>query len=652
MDQTQLPTEAAEGRISPAMLDELSSQPTLGKKRPAPDIDSADQTTKRLKGDVSPDVVSSPASLEEGELSDSKLSGSEPPEAKLVEPVEPVESKSLVLPEGEPNFTKVKRVGHWKGRFQDWCLRVMALNKGHEDLTNPDLLRATWRGWLKTRKSITRADRPLASKAATDVDLDPQMLKEMVSKSTEVDPHAPWNKPQKADTNAQSPGSDQQDAPDTASQSPKTASSGSQEANDWALPTMSLSQFEVRQKDVRGWEEKFKTWCTSLHRLNGGKIKGIEGLSKAKAAVARRSAVHYAQENSAILAAIFATKLAPAPVPVAAPVPALAPTEPQAMRQPAAAPQNDITLASDLDAVSDAPDNTSMDIPFEGEAAYRARYFPGISADEVFCHLCASPDHSAASCPNIACRFCDSGRHRSFNCPTRHRCTKCKQLGHTKHQCKEKLAIPADEQECAFCGGRDHDDALCHEHWRSFVVCNPNTAAPPRKVRSLPVYCYTCGRQGHYGTVCGLNPDKAARPSLWETWSQANCERYVDPASAEVAVVYNNATGSAASNPASDRPDLGKSIVPSRHIFFEEEEEDDEDDGFIRPPVKAARTGHIRVAGSGGGAYSNGYAQQQPPLPPGPPPPLPPQSYQESRRNGGRRRGGEEEGDGTRYLFV
>ncbi|KAL2130847.1 hypothetical protein VTI74DRAFT_5868 [Chaetomium olivicolor] len=709
------------GKKRPASDIDLQVDVECAGSRTEPADDARLPSTKRLKGD---EASSAPASPEEGEMSDSKASESEAPqtaqskntveapqkahggwnrgisgslrtsfgapskdrarkstqlmsqpapEFPVQPPAESVESSNLVLPQGEPNFAKVRRRSIWKSRFQNWCLRVMALNDSHEGVKDPALLRYSWERWLEARESVSPDRRVDAVKAAAETNLNPQSLQEMASRAMEIDPLAPWGDSPKESGQAQSPGPDQQSLANTPTESPKAASNGSQEGNDWTIPpTQSPDQMGVGQKDVRGWEEKFKAWCISLHQLNDGRIRvatprernrvtesylrwigSIDGLSKSKATAARRTAVRYAQENSAILAAIFAAKLAPAPAPVRVSVP----TQPQGMmKEPASTPQDQTAITEqDMDTVSDAPDNASMDLPDSEDLDYRERYFPGIGPNKMFCHMCASHGHEATECPEMACRFCRDPSHRSFSCPTRQRCTKCKQLGHSKRECREKLAVPVEERECAFCGSRDHDDASCHELWRSFLF-NPDTA---RKVRSLPVYCYTCGRQGHYGPACGLNPDKP-RQGLWETWSQANCDRYIDPASSEVAIIY--ATQTASSAPASDRPDLAKSIIPRRHVFFEEEDDDDEDDEFIRPPVqKSARSGLISFSGNRGGGRGTGGGSQdgrrpsrqstnnsngrpgyahQPPLPPGPPPPLPPQNYQESRRHSGRRRGG------------
>jgi protein AIR1/2 len=522
----------------------------------------------------------------------------------------------------------------WQARFVKWCIRLLALNKEQEKLRDPSLLREVWGLWLESHVSLSRYHTAVAVRAAKETSLDSEKLEQMFSEALEADPQAPWDAPLTETEEPASPSSEHQSSGGQ-SENNKTTGRGSR---DWVLPPpQPLSAFEVGQKDHRGWEEKFVAWCKSLIHLNDGKIKAgtprarnrvteaylrwvgtIEGLSKIKTAIARRSAVHYAQENSALLAAIFAGDASP-------------PNEPQAAES-GAVPEGDST-ASPMAAPPDTPADGSVPDGLLGgeDAEYREKYFPGIGPNETFCRMCASRSHDATRCPEMACRFCRAPEHQSFSCPTRLRCTKCRQLGHAKKDCSEKLALPREEMECAFCGSRDHVDAFCHELWRSFS-CGPDTA---RRVRSLPIFCYCCGHQGHYGPVCGLKPQRS-KETPWETWSQANCDRYLDPASSEVAI-----TGvPAGSAPSSERPNFGKSIVPKRHIFFEEADDDDADE-FIRPPVqKIPRAGPINFSGNSGGGRdekgaSRGYAQ--PPLPPGPPPPLP-------RRTGGRSRGG-----GARY---
>ncbi|KAK4104360.1 hypothetical protein N658DRAFT_251516 [Parathielavia hyrcaniae] len=571
-------------------------------------------------------------------------------------PAELVDIDSLVMPSGDVDWTLHSASGgSWQTMFTKWCSQLMALNKSQEGLKEADLLREAWGLWLESCVSLPRARRAAGVRAAKETQLDSGKLNDMFSEARDTDPQGTWT--EAAEESRQLAGSQTGEQHNGQTESGKSTPTGvkGEIAHDWTLPPpMPASEFEVGQNNERGWAERFVAWCKSLGRLNEGKVRvntprernrlielylrwvgTIDGLRRSKMAAGRRAAVHYAQDNSALLAAIFASP---------------PPTGPPMTAEPATTPQED-AAPSPMAAASDGPDDGSAGVLDGEDAEYRQRYFPGVGLSEAFCHMCASRDHDAVDCPSTTCRFCSDRGHRSFSCPTRRRCTKCRQLGHARNDCTEKLALPREEMECAFCQSRDHDDASCHELWRSFLF-NADTA---RKVQSLPVFCYCCGRQGHYGAVCGLNPYKTEEENPWETWSQANCDRYWDPASSETAIAFATSAGSTSS---SGRPDLGKSIVPRRHIFFEDASDDDEAEGFIRPPVQSsnARPGRISFAGNnnpGGAARGErqqpgkqyngrnsrtGYASQ-PPLPPGPPPPLPRQGYQESR-NGGRRRGG------------
>lgn len=523
---------------------------------------------------------------------------------------ESADIEKLAMPSGGADFSKLVVGGNaWQPMFTKWCVRLVALNRDQEGLQDPELLRGAWALWLETHLSLSRNQRTAALNAANETSLEPEHLQRMLLEALEADPERPWHDSPTEAEHSPSPLSELQSngAP---SESSKSTSQGSTEASDWTLPpSWPLADLDASPKDQGAWEDKFVAWCKSLAELNQWNIKAemprdrnritqayvkwigtVDALSKSKASAARRAAVQYALDNSALLLAAFSRPFLP--------------SEPE--------PE---------------PGEVEVDLLDAAEVAYREKYFPGIGADESFCHACASRGHDAAACPNLACRFCRDPEHRSFACPTRRRCTKCRQLGHSKKDCSEKLALPRDELECAFCGSRDHLDASCHELWRSFSFVSDDAV---RKVRSLPVYCYTCGRQGHHGPVCGLNPQKV-KEGPWETWCQANCDRYQDPASSDMAIIGAR-VGSA---PLPDRPDLGKSIVPKRHIFFEEADDDDAED-FIQAPVqKSQRFGNISFSGSNGGGGSRGGRRPgkqhndrggrggytQPPLPPGPPPP-------------------------------
>jgi protein AIR1/2 len=295
---------------------------------------------------------------------------------------------------------------------------------------------------------------------------------------------------------------------------------------------------------------------------------------------------------------------------------------------------NDTALAGDHTTVSsnglehhNGQDTASH--PADGE--YQLKYFPGVPAGGLFCVMCASYGHTAGSCPAMTCRFCQDQRHPSYGCPTRRRCTKCKQLGHIKADCQEKLALPVDEVECAICAGRGHTEAVCDELWRSF---DPADLASIEKVNYLPVFCYRCGNEGHYGPECGLNRS-GFKVSRLETWSQANAKPYQDPNASRAPIAFEISAGAYAETRVADEMFriAGRSIVPQTHVFFEAEDED-EDEGFLHAPVeKRPRPGRITFAGNAasGNQRANGWAppppppqMNLPPLPRGPPPPLPP----------------------------
>ncbi|KXX77320.1 Protein AIR2 [Madurella mycetomatis] len=520
----------------------------------------------------------------------------------------------LVMPQGDLGFSKRPSHGStWQSRFVDWAGQLMRLNKDREGIQDAALLRDAWNVWLQTRVTIQPIAREAALQAAAGTDLDCEKLGEMFATAlaSELDVSLPIS-PAEAGHAQSGHNSDEQTCNGAKSASEKAATQAVQEPNTWAVPSPPSPSwhFEVRQKDKSAWEGKFVAWCQTLARLNKDKIRvdtprdrnrltesylrwigTVDGLSKAKAAAARRAATHYTQENSMQLSE------------------ALADSRPLSEHQVVGT----VTLAEEdtarpataaTSSTSSGLNDAKLTSLHDGEdAEYREKYFPGIGPDETFCVMCASRGHVSTGCPAMICRFCHDAGHPSFSCPARRRCTKCRQLGHTKEDCREKLALAPEEMDCAFCQSRDHLDASCPDLRRSFL----SDLGTVRKVRSLPIFCYCCGCQGHYGPACGLNPHKP-KESQWEAWSQANCARYIDPSSPEVAIVFSASLVTAPeAGPAYGRPDLGKSIVPRRHIVFEEADDDDEAEDFIRPPVQRnARPGQITFSGNNSMANRGG----------------------------------------------
>lgn len=251
------------------------------------------------------------------------------------------------------------------------------------------------------------------------------------------------------------------------------------------------------------------------------------------------------------------------------------------------------------------------------ERDLRQRYYPGISFGSPFCIACTSLGHDSVSCPESKCKFCQE-EHFIYQCPSRQRCGKCKQLGHSKSSCKEKLAIAPGEgfMECAFCQGQDHEEGDCTELWQTY---RPKMGCT-KKVKQLPIYCYCCGAQGHFGSDCGL-ADPKVPPS--ETWTTAYASLYLDNDSFELPIVDQNPPPPP---PEDSKPIIpGRSIKPQSHIIFEES--DDEVQDFLRAPAgssgapKSAKSIQIKSNISFGGAPASTA-----------PPPPPPQQQQLPKR--------------------
>lgn len=260
----------------------------------------------------------------------------------------------------------------------------------------------------------------------------------------------------------------------------------------------------------------------------------------------------------------------------------------------------------------------------QAELDQRHRYFPNVPDDAIFCLTCAQAGHATASCPDLICKFCQ-GSHFKYECPTRQRCAKCKQLGHTKPTCPEKLAVAPGEVaiECVVCEGHDHTEINCIQLYQIYRPQPGNV----KKVKSLPVFCYACGTEGHYGGDCPL-----ADPSVPPTkmWTMSTASLYIDPNNDNLALSYRNELPPP---PEVTRPVIpGRSIKPQTHVIFEES--DGEGDGdFISSANsgsahrnKGAKTSNntpaIQIASniSFGGSANAGQAnhhhhqqQQQPP---------------------------------------
>lgn len=222
-------------------------------------------------------------------------------------------------------------------------------------------------------------------------------------------------------------------------------------------------------------------------------------------------------------------------------------------------------------------DESGSSIP-EAELDQRRRYFPKVSDEAIFCLTCAQYGHRTAACPVTTCKYCH-GDHFKYECLTRQRCTKCKQLGHTKGSCPEKLAVAPGEaaMQCAVCELHDHTEMNCSELWQTYRPQPGNV----KKVRSLPVFCYCCGNDGHFGGDCGL-ADPSTPPT--KTWTMATASLYIDHETNEDALVYK---GCLAPPQALSKPVIpGRSIKPQSHVVYESDDSGEVDGmGFLHAPA-------------------------------------------------------------------
>lgn len=222
-------------------------------------------------------------------------------------------------------------------------------------------------------------------------------------------------------------------------------------------------------------------------------------------------------------------------------------------------------------------DETGSPTP-EVELGRRRRYFPQVSDDAVFCLTCAQYGHKTAACPETTCKYCH-GDHFKYECLTRQRCIKCKQLGHPKGSCPEKLAVAPGEaaMQCAVCEFHDHTEKNCSELWQTYRPQSGNV----KKVRSLPVFCYCCGNEGHFGGDCGL-ADPSTPPT--KTWTMATASFYIDHESNEDALTYKDYLPPP---PASSKPVIpGRSIKPQSHVVYESDDSGEVDGfGFLHAPA-------------------------------------------------------------------
>jgi len=580
---------------------------------------STSQTAPALVVEETPELASTSASAEDA--------GTEVSELQVAP--EPTVVDSWDLPPKNNSWSMRPRAGEtWKTRFESWCADLFKRNPNAPGIWDLATVRDAWSRWLHSQPIISHGLKAVAEKYGPISQILPEEFDKMVRDALGLAP--------------------------AASPPPIQDTQEWEMVHGWKLPPVGpLAQFDIPLKNTVGWQLLFLQWCQALQQINGPlqvnpnckpvKLKMQEAyfewlaraapaIAKQKPFSARRGFVECMEpikSRDALISVLDGTLFSK----LSLTLPHSEPDSPESVMEITDEPDSPKPAVE----IADSP----VQLPSNEQPGERRRYFPGVGSDEVFCVVCTSSSHHADACPRYKCGFCQSTEHRSLACPTAFRCATCHLIGHNRIECPTgKLAPPPAEGEdrsifersrlCVLCQSNEHFEKSCINVWRSY---EPDSGTV-RKIKSLVPYCYRCGEEGHYGAECEPKPDAKPYVGPWRTWTHSNLEMYLDPNSPEEAIAITLPPDAITTDSWSGRPDFGKSIVPTRHVFFEAADDDDDNEAFIRPPVQRnSRPGQITFTSGGGNVF--------PPLPPGPPPPLPPLppgDYQKS--NQGSYRGG------------
>ncbi|EDV29489.1 uncharacterized protein TRIADDRAFT_51887 [Trichoplax adhaerens] len=164
------------------------------------------------------------------------------------------------------------------------------------------------------------------------------------------------------------------------------------------------------------------------------------------------------------------------------------------------------------DIVSFNSDDNDVVLPISkvmGTIGKKFRYFN--NTNHVInrkCHICLELGHLSYQCPmkkKMTCRICGEIGHKLNSCPNQF-CYKCDQQGHRGKECPNGLAKDK-RKTCRRCFMRGHVEKECPDRWRQYYATTK--FGPPKKppdellnAQNPRVYCYNCGKKGHYGHEC------------------------------------------------------------------------------------------------------------------------------------------------------
>lgn len=123
------------------------------------------------------------------------------------------------------------------------------------------------------------------------------------------------------------------------------------------------------------------------------------------------------------------------------------------------------------------------------------KYFPSVEGRPPTKHcLTCGGSHGTSFCTEIPCHLCGDQQHASLCCPDNQHCDKCQEKGHFQSECTAKLIARRGDLPCNLCDAV-HPESSCQLLWRTF---DPKPEEI-RTVRSIAIYCYSCGDEGHFG---------------------------------------------------------------------------------------------------------------------------------------------------------
>lgn len=261
----------------------------------------------------------------------------------------------------------------------------------------------------------------------------------------------------------------------------------------------------------------------------------------------------------------------------------------------------------------------------------------------VLCLSCGQ-NHLQQDCPqkNVSC--CRSPHHRITRQLTRYsQCVECqnpirddgypslRRCGPCGQAYNDNLARSDDSGPCNLCNREGHNEHKCDLSWRTYL---PPTGDIVPKVKALPMSCYSCGQDTHWGADCPTpamddDSENISRPTTFalETFSQANASHFIDSQSSHIApslLVASSSRPNILPPPPTHgkgpkQPRTSPKARGSRPIDLTMEDDNQDDaENFVRPSVAANRPtrSHIRF----GTTRSDSSRQQPPPgLPVRPP---------------------------------